>query len=322
MRSSISNSDLGRGLAAAILRRSAITLLVSAIILIAIFEFGTRSIVYRVSKNLSRIHREALSASQISGEGGGRQQVLLVGNSLLLHDVDIGQLERGLLPNQNAKQFAIQATTYYDWYYGVRGLLAEGSRPDLIVVCLEARHILLSSVRSEIFAYYLMQWRDLFDVRRSLKLSPAETFDLLLANISNLYALRKEMRQVLLQRILPDLPQLTTMIARAPKPLPDPVALRTIGKDRMVAFQELVVGSGTLLLLLLMPPIQSDALEAVREVGREIGMPVLTPLALDDITDNDYQADGYHLNQQGREKFTKALLPLLAQLQTSEDSLN
>lgn len=291
-----------------------IALLVSTITLIAALEFGTRTFVYRISKNLSRIHQEALAAAQIRAREGETQQVLLVGNSLLLHDVGIEELEKRLSPGQKIRQFAIQATTYYDWYFGVRGLLAGGSHPDLIVICFEPRHILLSSIRSEMFAYYLMQIQDLLDVRRRLNSTGSETFDLLLANKSIFYALRKELRQVFLQRLMPALPQLTAMIARAPKPLPDPAALRTIGKERLAAIQETVLASKGKISLLLMPPVPPDSLEIVKEIGREIGMPVLVPLGQDDITDSDYLADGYHLNEQGRDKFTKALAPLLVQM--------
>lgn len=314
MRSFISNFDPVDSQAVVILRRATITLLVCAIGLILVSEFGIRGVVYRTSKNLSRIHQEALAAAQIRGVEEGAQQVLLIGNSLLLNDVNVEELERRLSPGQNIKQFAIQATTYYDWYYGVRGLLAEGSHPDLIVVCFEARHLLLSSVRSEIFAYYLMQRQDLLDVSHRLKSTAADTFDLLLANISILYALRKELRQVLLQRLLTELPQLTAMIARSPKPLPDPALLRTIGKDRLITMRDLAVLKQTQLVLLVMPPVYQDSLEVLREIGREIGMPVLVPLDSYGIDDSDYQADGYHLNEQGRDKFTKALLPLLAQM--------
>lgn len=220
------------------LQKATVGLLLITMCMLAGIELGTYHIVYRVSKNLSRIHNEGSAAAQIHGGIQGQQDVLLVGNSLLLHDVDMNKLEHQLAPDQHVQQFAIQATTYYDWYYGLRGLLADGARPDLVVVCLEARHLVLSSVRSEIFAYYLMKRRDFFDVRHSLKSTGTEAFDLLVANTSIFYALRKELRQVLLQRLLPELPQLAEKIAQAPKPQPDPVALRTIGAERLTAIDK------------------------------------------------------------------------------------
>ncbi len=311
MPSSTSSFDASGKRGIATLRKAAVGLLLVAIGLVASLEFGAYHLVYQVSRNLSRIHNEALVAAKIRGGTKGREEVLLVGNSLLIHDVDMKKLERRLSPDQHAQQLAIQATTYYDWYYGLRGLLAGGARPDRVVVCLEARHIVLSSVRSEMFAYYLMKRQDLFDVRRSLHLTGTEAFDLLVANTSIFYALRKELRQVLLQLLLPELPQLTAMIARAPKPQPDPVALRTIGAERLTALRELMMNSQAEFVLVLMPPIEPESSEILRQVSKEVGVRMLMPLSRDALTDEDYQPDGYHLNQQGRDKFTEALILLL-----------
>ncbi len=308
---SIFNFDTSAHQDPATFQKAAVGLLLIAMGLIAGLEVGTNHLVYQVSKNLSRIHNEVSIAAQIHRGTQGREELLLVGNSLLIHDVDLKKLEHRLLPDQHVHQFAIQATTYYDWYYGLRGLLAEGARPDRIVICLEARHIVLSSVRSEMFAYYLMKRRDLFDVRRSLNSTGTETFDLLVANTSIFYALRKELRQVLLQNVLPDLPQLTAMIAQAPKPQPDPVALRTIGAERLIELRELMMDSRTQFVLVLMPPIGSESSEILRQVSKEVGVRMVVPLSQKDLTDGDYQPDGYHLNQKGRDKFTEALIPLL-----------
>lgn len=318
MHLSIFNFDPSADKTVMTLQKATAGLFLVAISLVVGIEFGTYHIVYRVSKNLSRIHHEASAAAVMHRGVEGRREVLLVGNSLLLHDVDMETVARRLAPDQNVRQFAIQATTYYDWYYGLRGLLAEGARPDIIVVCLEARHIVLSSVRNEIFAYYLMKPRDLFDVRRSLKATGTEAFDLLVANTSIFYALRKELRQVLLQRLLPELPQLTAMITQAPKPQPDPIALRTIGAERLTALRELLVASGTQFVLVLMPPIESESSEILRQVSREIGVQMVVPLTQSGLTNDDYQSDGYHLNQQGRDRFTEALIPLLLQRKEAE----
>ena len=308
---STSSSDMLAERRIATLQKATIGLLLVTIGLVGGLELGTYHFVYQVSRNLSRIHNEALVAAQIRGGAEGRKEVLLVGNSLLIHDVDVEKLERRLIPNQHVQQFAIQATTYYDWYYALRGLLTEGARPDRVVVCLEARHIVLSSVRNEIFAHYLMKRRDLFDVRRTLHLTGTEAFDLLVANTSIFYALRKELRQVLLQYVLPEIPQLTAMIALAPKPQPDPVALRTLGAARLTALQQLMMNSHTELTLVLMPPIEPESSEIIRQVSEQVGVQLLVPLSQNDLADEDYQPDGYHLNQRGRDKFTEALIPLL-----------
>lgn len=313
MHSSTFNSEDSHA-CASVLRSAIISLCVCAVAFVALLEISTRASVYRISKNLSRIHQEEVAAAKIRGGEGDAQQVLLLGNSLLLNDVNMDDVKQALSPAQEVNRFSIQATTYYDWYFGIKGLLAKGASPDAVVLCFEPRHLILSGIRNDIFAHYLMSGSDLFDVGRSLRLNWSEIFELFLANQSTFYALRKELRQVLLGRLLPEFPNLTARIARAPKPQPDSRALRTLGKERLVAIQELLLGAKSKLVLLMMPPVEPDSLRVIETVGMEIGLTVLAPLAGNGITDADYQSDGYHLNDQGRDKFTKALLPLLSKI--------
>lgn len=313
MLSSTSNSETHE-VVAPVVRNAILALLICVLAVVALLEVGTRASVYRISKNLSRIHQELLIAAQVGEMHGDAQQILLLGNSLLLNDVNIDMMKEVLSPAQEVNRFAIQATTFYDWYFGIKGLLGKGSSPDVVVLCFEPRHLILSGIRNDIFAHYLMRGEDLFDVGRRLRLNWSETFDLFLANQSTFYALRKELRQVLLGRLLPELPNLTARIVRAPKPQPDPEALRALGKERLLATQELFRGVTSKFVLLVMPPVEPDSLQIIRTVGREIGLTVLAPLTGDGINDADYQSDGYHLNDQGRDKFTKALLPLLGNL--------
>ena len=61
-----------------------------------------------------------------------------------------------------------------------------------------------------------------------------------------------------------------------------------------------------------------DAAGALREIVREISMPLLTPLENEGLGGSDYQEDGYHLNQYGRGKFTKSLVGLLHEMYGQE----
>lgn len=67
-----------------------------------------------------------------------------------------------------------------------------------------------------------------------------------------------------------------------------------------------------------MPPIESESSEILRQVSREIGVQMVVPLTQSGLTNDDYQSDGYHLNQQGRDRFTEALIPLLLQRKEAE----
>jgi len=187
-----------------------------------------------------------------------RLMSLIVGNSLLMEAVDIAELNSGLEPDWQATRFAIEQTTYYDWHFGLRRLLAAGARPDAIVLCVEPRHLIAPGVRNEMFAYFLLQPSDIYTVSRMLRLTPTETSDLVFANASASYALRKEIRKNLLGRLMPSLPDLTAMITRGGLPPPDPARLSSVGKSRLEATRDVVTSADSRLLLVLTPPLGSE----------------------------------------------------------------
>lgn len=311
MHLSISNSESTSRRTNGPLRNATILLLIGSITLITAVEVGTRSLVYRMSAGLSRIHEEGKAAAHIHREGETYHRVLLIGNSLLLSDVDMEVLGQGLKPEWSSMRYAIEQTTFYDWFYGLRRLIGDGSRPDVIGICFEPRHLVQSSIHDEIFAHYLLQKRDIADVSQKLRLNPAGSIDLLFGNLSTFYALRKELRKVLLQRLIPGLPNLTGMIVRSPKPLPDLDTMRIVGKQRMEAIRNLAGSSGIRVILIMLPPLLPEYGSALEEVGREVAMPVLVPLDSNQISAENYETDGYHLNASGRKQFTNSLLPLL-----------
>jgi hypothetical protein len=274
-------------------------------------EIGTRSFIYQMSAGLSRLKGEWVAATQYRLPGSDRR-VLLVGNSLLEEDIDLGEINRSLNNGWVVERFAISLTSYFDWYFGMRRILAGPSRPDVIIFCFEPRHIVETDIRGEIFAHYLMQKTDVWDVRRATNANLTGVTDLLLANMSAFYALRMEIRKNLLQKILPDLPALTGMIARSPHPLPDNETLDVTGRQRLAAAQNVATASGSRFMLILTPPVRPQHAHTLLEIGREIDVPVLSPLN-DGVVATDYQPDEYHLNLEGRRKFTQALIPQLVE---------
>jgi hypothetical protein len=311
MRSSTSSFDPALNRSAARLRRAAATLMVSVLLFAAALECATRLFIHRLSANLGRISQETVAAEHLRRTEQAPRQLLIVGNSLLLADVDMTALNRGLQPEWQATRFAIEQTTYYDWHFGLRRLLAAGARPDAIVMCLEPRHLIAEGVRNEIFAYFLLQPTDILRVSRALRMSPTDASDLFFANTSAFYALRKEIRKNLLGRLMPNLPSLTAMITRGIVPLPDPAKLSTTGKARLEATRDVALSAESRLVLALTPPLRAVDWSTLRSVGNDIGIPVLAPLLNDNLIPMDFEKDGYHLNEQGRSKFTQTLIPLL-----------
>jgi hypothetical protein len=305
MPSSTSNSDSAPARTST--SRAIVILLASLVALCVLVEGGARFVVSDLSNTLSRIRDESKDANAI---GSDQQigEVLIVGNSLLIAGVDVGALNEPLLPKWRGVRFGIEQTTYYDWYYGLRRLTAAGARPRAIVVCLEPRHLIGSSVRTEIFAYYLMRTSDTLSVSRALDLSPSGTADLFMANISAFWALRKEIRKNLLGRLMPELPKLTRMMTRGHGlPPAEMEELLSTGRVRLEALRDTADAAGAKLIVVLMPPVSSDQTPALQELGGELGIPIVAPLTDQELQPGDYDLDQYHLSSQGRLRFTQAL---------------
>lgn len=306
MHSSTFSSNAGSGSFGTV--RATVLLLAGLIALFVVAELGTRLVIGHLSHSLSRIRLESSAAKQIGGAAGDTRQLLMVGNSLLIAGVDVDALNEPLQPKWRGVRFGIEQTTYYDWYFGLKRLAAEGSRPNAIVVCFEPRHLIGSSVRTEMFAHYLMRMRDTFEVSQVLELNPTATADLLLANVSEFWALRKEIRKNVLGRLMPELPRLAKLIAHGGgSPPPQGEALVSTARSRLQALRATADAAGAKLIVVLMPPMDSAQVPALQVLGTNIGVPILMPLTDQDLQPDDYEPDQYHLSEVGRLRFTRAL---------------
>lgn len=320
MHSSTSSSDgaisVAVGRARSSTARVTVLLLVSIVALLVVVEAGTRLVVHGMSNTLSRIRMESIAARTIQPVESGQREILIVGNSLMLAGIDFGALNEPLQPSSwRGVRFGIEQTTYYDWYYGLKRLTTEGSRPSAFVVCFEPRHLVGTSVRREIFAHYLMRTSDTLDVARVLDLTPSETADLFFANVSAFWALRKEIRKNVLGRLMPSLPDLTRLITRGGgAPTPKIEELLTAGRPRLEAMKETADAAGAKLILVLMPPVDAAYAASLRELGQQLGVPIVMPLTDQDLKPDDYEPDQYHLNAGGRLRFTQALAAELLQV--------
>ncbi|WP_129777691.1 hypothetical protein [Peristeroidobacter soli] len=305
---STSSSDAATGNTRTDLVRATRVLLVAVLGLCVTAEFGARLFVPKMSNTLSRIRLEATAARAMAVTNHAPKEMLIVGNSLLIAGVDVAQLNQPLEPTWRGVRFGMEQTTYYDWYFGMKRLTADGARPSAFVVCFEPRHLITSAVRTELFAYYLMRTRDTLEVARALDLTPSKTADLFVANTSALWALRKEIRKNVLGHLLPSLPDLMKLITHglgAPSPSLDDIL--TIGKRRLKAMRAIADAADAKLIVVLMPPLTAGDTPALQQLGKELGVPILTPLTDQDLAPADYEPDQYHLNSNGRWRFTAAL---------------
>ena len=194
----------------------AVVLLMIAVPLLS-FEIATRVVIEHKSKVQREVNREYAEAIEIrKGSQSQPRQLLIVGNSLVGHGIDLDELRRNLSPEWQAHEFWIYNTSYDDWYFGLRRLFAAGSRPEVVAVVFAAMHWNENGIRGDYSSQYLFQTSDIPLVRSQLGLDKTMSSSLYLARFSKAYAIRSDIRKVLLNQLLPDLPQMYDLFKPGP----------------------------------------------------------------------------------------------------------
>jgi hypothetical protein len=173
-----------------------VVLLALIAVLLAGLEVFARVIVEPHSKVQRMVNEEYQTAVHLRKTPGSKtKNILIVGNSLVGQGIDFGALQQNLPADWKAHRFWIANTYYMDWYFGLRRLFAEGSRPDVVAIIFPALHLCVSTIRGDYFSHYLMQTQDLMQVRTQLGLDRTTTANLLFARFSKFYAIRSEIRK-------------------------------------------------------------------------------------------------------------------------------
>ncbi len=103
-----------------------LVLLTVVAVILAGVELVTRYVVPRYDGGM-RVHAREVHAAIELRPTVSPQQVLVVGNSLLDNGVLFDEAARSLRPQIEAVRLFVPDTNYYDWYFGLRRLLAEGA---------------------------------------------------------------------------------------------------------------------------------------------------------------------------------------------------
>jgi len=274
-------------------------------------EFVSSYGFHRVSKVQRRIREEYLSVLRMrQTHDRGRTQVLLAGNSLLLAAVDLPLLKEILPTDIEVKRFAVEQTTYFDWLYGLRRVFREGAHPDILVLALTVRQLVMSEVLGEYFAYNLMSAGDLPAVARDLDLDRTSTSNLLFGHVSAFYAGRADIRKWLLAKIFPGVHDLMDLMTQtAPKPLGEADFQSLM--PRLTALKR-TAAEYDVRLIFLAPPLTHEAyVDVLTAAGAAAGVPVIIALPPESIGRKDFGPDGFHMNDSGATRYTNALAPRL-----------
>jgi hypothetical protein len=306
--SSTSNSDLRAA------TRAIAVLLTGLLLYCAGLELVTRLGFSRVSRIQRRIAQD-LSAAKSLAPGASNQQptILVVGNSLLLDGVDRASLKKDLAPNYEVALLPVENTQFEDWYFGLRRLFAEGSRPSIVVVCLSTRQMLSRGTDGEYFAYYLMQSRDLLAVKRESQLDNTNTSAYFFANRSDWLGSRAQIRNWLLQEIMPSLEHLIGFFPAKTPPMPPKEQVVAGVLPHLRALNQFCISNGARLVVVVPPTLRHDDASAeIQDTAASEDIPVLVPLRPSDIAPDEFH-DGFHLNPRGASRFTHRLASDLLQ---------
>ncbi len=285
-----------------------------AILLAAIFvycaglELVTRRGFSRVSRIQRRIYEDLSAARSIAPPVlNDPPSLLVVGNSLLLDGVNRASLKKDLAPNYQLNLLPVENTQFEDWYFGLRRLFAEGARPSIVVLCLSTRQMMSGGTDGEYFAHYLLQGRDLLAVKKESQLDNTMTSAYFFANRSAWLGSRAQIRNWLLQEIMPGLEHLIGYFPAKTPPMPPEDQVVAGALPHLLALDQLCKANGARLVVLVPPTLRNDDASAdVQGSAAHDGIPVLVPLRPTDVTPDDFH-DGFHLNSRGAARFTHRL---------------
>src|SRR5712664_1831874 len=278
------------------------------------FEFFSDFLLKHHSETYARVSRQYAKAVKMRpARPGEPTSVLMIGNSLLLEGVDVERLKKLTSSQMHIYPIFLEATGYYDWFYGLQRLFREGSRPQLVVLGVGVNGFLANSVRQDYAPLLLFDMRDSLGVASDLKMDRTATSSLLLAHSSVFWDTRSVLRTQILRHTVPHYTELVLLLKPQPA-IPPPEQFQTTANSRLEQLRELCEAHGAKLIILVPPtPSSEDAVRQMTIASQKAGVDTLVPIDPTALSTKYYQPDEVHLNSEGAVLFTTALAEHLPQ---------
>src|SRR6266481_5804139 len=168
------------------------------------FEFFSDFLLKHHSETYARASRQYAEAVKMRpAKPGEPTSVLMIGNSLLLEGVDVDRLKELTSSQMRVYPIFLEATGYYDWFYGLQRLFREGARPQVVVLGIGVDSLVTDSVRQDYVPLLLFDLQDSLSVGSDLKMDRTATSNLVLAHVSVFWDTRSVIRGQVLQHVLP-----------------------------------------------------------------------------------------------------------------------
>lgn len=274
------------------------TLFCLSVELVTVTYFGRVS---RIEKRRESEYRAALAIR--SAKANHKLSVLVAGNSLLLQGVDFPELQRNLGPDLEVKRTVFENTSFLDWYYGLHRLFRRGSQPDVVVLVLSPLQLVSDATDGDYSVQMLVDWPDLLRFADETGANRNSLSVMALARASFFFGTRAEIRNWILNIVLPDLPALTQYL-RYDVSFKDDNNTAKLAGERLSRLRKLCDQYGVKFVLVVPPGRKDSGLEVIADAAATQGVSALIPIRV--LPGSDY-ADLIHLNPQGAAKFTPAL---------------
>jgi hypothetical protein len=260
--------------------------------------------VSRIEARIANDHAAVLAIRK-----SDKPSVLLIGNSLLLEDIDYARLRDSLHGHAYAVRFPIEETEYLDWFYGLRRFFDEGARPDMVVLCINAEHLISSRIRGDYSVYYLFRFWDIPQIRRDTGYDLTKASGLALSRFSLFFAAHNNLRNFVLSRTAPAYTEMLRRIATPQAQPPPDQEIERIAEPHLTAMRTLCSSHDAQFVFLLPPGFGPGETPLVR-AGTRSRTDLIVPVHLNTLGRDKFK-DGFHLNASGAQTFTDKVSALL-----------
>jgi hypothetical protein len=289
------------------------SLLGACVALLGVCEVGATWATARL-KSRQTVRDDVRTASAVGGPGS----VLIVGNSLVLHGINVPAVERALGTGYVATKLSIVDSGYLDWLYGIMSLFDRGIQPEALVLAISPTQLVEDRPPTGTTARMLWTTPNL--MRYALDRRPGLTAvsNRVFEHFSEFFAIRSRLRQDARRLIVPGYEAMSRQyFIAAPDSSSETAADALIAAARLRALDSVCAKRRVRFVFLLIPTNTAGdrGLEqTLVAAGERAGVPVLVPVS-NGALDTQWLLDGYHLNAAGAYAFsTRAGVALAAEL--------
>lgn len=296
-----------------------IKILLSLACLLLVLEAGARVFETRLSKDVQHLRELPAQAEKLRAASHDAFKILVLGNSLARCGVDVPLLTKGL--KQQLQREVVVAVMHPDgsrieqWTYGYRRYFEQtGAVPDVVLLITGRLHLTDQPPDVSDMGAFYVSGQDLPAFAKASLHGIEDTSRFWVARLSALFAHADRVQPLLFYRFVPGYDETAQAInQRASSKPPDSYQhdAKNVACNTLAFLLDGSKLSGVRFLIASAPLPEPYVLPAeVSDAARRAGASVIKTGETLDLPSENFP-DQYHLNAQGAEAFTKALLPTL-----------